>query len=50
MTHNAADLNAEIILVVTSVALDASSLSSPTSWDFRLGLYHDSGTGRYKLI
>ena len=47
MTHNAAHLNPEIILVVDSVALDIGSLSSPpTSWDFGPRLYHESGTGR----
>ena len=35
MVHITARLNAEIILVVDSVALDIlSSLSLPTSWDF----------------
>ena len=39
-------ITAEITLVVTSVALDKTSLSIPTYWDFGARLYHESGTGR----
>ena len=46
LAHVAAHLTAEIILVVTGVALDIGSLSPPTSWDFGPRLDHESGAGR----